>query len=490
MKLFQGLFVGLVLVCEAACRNHRAPPVHEQPLTVKTKAGLVTGFINNTAPDVRQWLGIPYAEPPLGRLRFLPPKPKKHFGHVKAHTYAPSCMQQLSNAPTVYTEFMPQFLINGGQSEDCLYINIYAPLKPVAKDLPVFIYIPGGGFTGGGSDSLYKIPDKWIQRSQTHIVVIMNYRVNIFGFPNAAAQPLNAGLLDQRLVVEWVRDNIAAFGGSPKKITLWGQSAGASSVGIYGYAYPKDPIVQGLIADSGAAGVAAGGSCTAFSTFANSFGCGRREPKEQLACLQRVDAKDIQQTLSFGNTGARFAPGADNVTAFANYTERISKGLIANLPMITGSNTNEGAGFGTFNASGLSPGQYQTGLNAITCPVAREVSNRDKFGQVTYRYLYGGNFSNISPRPWIGATHSAELPLLFGTHYEYRGNSTAFEWEVADLMQALWLSFARDPSKRPTDGAFTWPKYQAESKTLVEFAIDDVAASLASREVVDSECGI
>ncbi|KAG9253016.1 Alpha/Beta hydrolase protein [Emericellopsis atlantica] len=490
MKLLQELVLGLSLVCEAACRSHGSTCEGSQPLTVKTKTGLVTGFVNETAPDVRQWLGIPYAEPPLGSLRFLPPKPKKHFGHIKALAYEPSCMQQLSNSQSVYTEYMPQFLINGGQSEDCLYVNVYAPLKPVAKDLPVFVYIPGGGFTGGGADSLYKIPDKWIQRSQTHVVVIMNYRVNIFGFPNAAAQPLNAGLLDQRLVVEWVRDNVAVFGGSPHKITLWGQSAGASSVGIYGYAYPKDPIVTGLIADSGAAGVAAGGSATAFSTFAGFVGCGNLGPEEELACVQRVDAKEIQQKLSFGNTGASFSPAADGVTAFSNYTERIAEGLIADLPMITGSNANEGAGFGTFDPNGMSPGQYQTGLNAITCPVAREVSNREKYGQVTYRYLYGGNFSNISPRPWIGATHSAELPILFGTHYEYRGNSTEFEWEVADLMQALWLSFARNPSKRPTDGSFEWPRYDSKTDTLVEFAIDDVAAHLASHEVVDSECSI
>ncbi|KAH7035827.1 Alpha/Beta hydrolase protein [Microdochium trichocladiopsis] len=492
MKLTQKLLLSLLLAREAVSHEHdHGFPGPAQPLTIKTKAGLVTGFINATAPDVRQWLGIPYAEPPVGSLRFLPPKPKKPFGHLTTQAYQPSCMQQLSNAATVYTTFMPEFLINGGQSEDCLYINIYAPLKPVDKGLPVFVYIPGGGFTGGGSDSLYKIPDQWIQRSQTHVVVIMNYRVNIFGFPNAAAQPLNAGLLDQRLVVEWVRDNIAAFGGSPKKITLWGQSAGASSVGSYGYAYPKDPIVTGLIADSGAAGVASGaGGPTAFSTFAGFVGCGNLAAKEQLACLQKVDAKQIQQTLSFGNTGTRFTPGADNVTSFANYTERIQKGLIANLPMITGSNTNEGAGFGTFSPDGMTPGQYQTGLNAITCPTAREASNRAKYGQVTYKYLYGGNFTNISPRPWIGATHSAELPLLFGTHYEFRGNSTEFEWDVAGLMQGLWLSFARNPKKDPSHGSFTWPKYDLDANTLVEFAVDDVKVQLASRKVVDTECGV
>ncbi|KAJ1323669.1 cholinesterase [Microdochium nivale] len=499
MKHFQKLFLGLLLAREAA--SHNAPGGghgncvsggDSQSLTVKTKAGSVTGFVNGTAPAVRQWLGIPYGEPPVGKLRFLPPKAKGHFGHLTTQTYQPSCMQQLSNASTVYTTFMPEFLINGGQSEDCLYLNIYAPLKPVAKQLPVFVYIPGGGFTGGGSDSLYKIPDQWIQRSQTHLVVIMNYRVNIFGFPSAAAQPLNAGLLDQRLVVEWVRDNIAGFGGDPAKITLWGQSAGASAVGMYGYAYPTDPIVKGLIADSGAAGVASGaGGGTAFSTLASAIGCGSNlAAQAQFECLQAVDAVTIQQTLSFGGTGARFVPGVDNKTTFGNYTERLQKGLLAKLPMITGSNTNEGAGFGNFSRDGMTPGQYQLGLTLITCPVAREIRNRDLYDEVTYRYVYGGNFSNIAPRPWIGATHSAELPILFGTHYEYRGNSTEFEWNVADLMQGLWLSFARNPSKDPSHGGFTWPKYDAKTNTMVQLAVDDVAVKLVARSVVDNECSI
>jgi len=81
-------------------------------------------------------------------------------------------MQQSSTNPTVYTEVVPQFLINGGQSENCLFLNVWAPLKKT-KPLPVFVYIPGGGFTGGGANSLYKIPDKWIQRTQSHIFVII-----------------------------------------------------------------------------------------------------------------------------------------------------------------------------------------------------------------------------------------------------------------------------------------------------------------------------
>jgi carboxylesterase type B len=112
-------------------------------LTVQTTSGLVHGFINSTAPLVRQFLGIPYAEPPIGDLRFAPPQTKAAGGPIDATKFAPSCMQQFSNGSTIYTAQVPQFLINGGQSEDCLYVNVWAPAlsdsKPQELALPVFL---------------------------------------------------------------------------------------------------------------------------------------------------------------------------------------------------------------------------------------------------------------------------------------------------------------------------------------------------------------
>jgi len=146
-------------------------------LAIRTTSGTVQGFVNSTAPDVRQWLGIPYAESPVGDLRFAPPVAKRPSGPINATAFAPSCMQQAGSGKTIYTEEVSEFLINGGQSEDCLYLNIWAPKTESCrgKKLPVFVYIPGGGFTSGGADSVYKIPDKWIQRTQSHIVVVMKF---------------------------------------------------------------------------------------------------------------------------------------------------------------------------------------------------------------------------------------------------------------------------------------------------------------------------
>ncbi|KAK8055171.1 Acetylcholinesterase [Apiospora rasikravindrae] len=434
----------------------------------------------------------PYAEPPVGALRFMRPQKKKPAtSPIEATKYSPACMQQKSNTTTIYTKYIREFLINGGESEDCLYLNVYAPRNPTAAKLPVFVYIPGGGFTSGGSDSLYKIPDQWIERTQSHLVVVMNYRLNIFGYPSADSAMLNVGLLDQRMVVEWTRDNIAAFGGDPGKIVLWGQSAGAGSVGYYSYAHYANPILSGLIADSGAASMLLKTPHSGFSTLAATVGCGGGlDPEAELACMQAVDAGVLETAVS--TSSVSFTPVADNVTAFANTTERLARGLVARLPMITGSNANEGAGFGALNESGLSPDRYENGFMVIGCPVSAEAHRRADAGLATYRYEYAGNFSNVSPLPWIGATHSAELPLLFGTHYEYRGNSTAFEWDMSYGMQALWLAFANDPSRDPTmegeNGGVVWPKYQPGTDTMALFAAEDKVVQFVSAKRVDSHC--
>jgi carboxylesterase type B len=146
-------------------------------LLVNTTSGPIQGFVNQTAPDVRQFLGVPYAQPPVGQLRFAPPNDKQANGTVQATAFPPSCMQQFSNSTSIYTAYETGFLINGGNSEDCLYVSIWAPrvenLDEQQRPLPVFVYIPGGGFTSGGQNSLYKIPDQWVQRTQSHIVVVM-----------------------------------------------------------------------------------------------------------------------------------------------------------------------------------------------------------------------------------------------------------------------------------------------------------------------------
>ena len=153
--------------------------------------------------------------------------------------------------------------------------------------------------------------------------------------------PVTLKLTKLRDRVEWTRDNIAAFGGDPKRITLWGQSAGGASVDIYGYAYPDDPIISSLICDSGSANLlgSVDAAQTNFTFLAGLVGCGNLAPQSELDCMRNVPATTLENALSnYGISGAKpsiaFTPFPDNVTAFSNSTDRAVRGLVAKIVSI------------------------------------------------------------------------------------------------------------------------------------------------------------
>jgi carboxylesterase type B len=187
----------------------QAQTTSDSSLTVKTTSGTYTGLVNASLPNVHQWLGIPYGRPPVGALRFMPPQASVDHGTGFAATvYKPVCFQDSGNKTGIFWEIVPEFQNQDAQSEDCLYLNIWAPRQAgteVAvvekkKLLPVIVWVCGGGFKEGGGHAPYQVPDHWIQRTQTHLVVAFNYRLNIFGFPGTELARKNAGLLDVRLV--------------------------------------------------------------------------------------------------------------------------------------------------------------------------------------------------------------------------------------------------------------------------------------------------
>jgi carboxylesterase type B len=290
------------------------PVVDADDLTVQTSSGLVYGNKDSRYPNVRQFLGIPFAQPPTGQLRFAAPQPLPASASKKViqnTQLPPSCMQYLNTVtPGVYVSQILEFGLQGKNgtgdiSEDCLTLSVWAPSSNSGNNqtckstelLPVIIWIYGGGFSTGGQDVPYQIPSQWIERTQDHIVVSINYRVNIFGFPNAAGlTDQNVGLLDQRAAVEWVRDNIVRFGGDPSRMLLHGQSAGAASVDYYNYAYPKDPIVSAFAMDSGTAMIGITTDDTQHTNFtyvASQLGCANSSSSAaELACVRKIPCFD------------------------------------------------------------------------------------------------------------------------------------------------------------------------------------------------------
>jgi para-nitrobenzyl esterase len=218
---------------------------------VKTANGVVE---TTKAPKdgVRSFKGIPFAAPPVGELRWRPPQPVKDWKGVrKADDFGPRCMQH--TGPNADYWFR-----SDGMSENCLYLNVWTPAKSDREMLPVLVYVFGGGFQNGdGSEPRY---DGESMARKGMVTVTLNYRLNIFGFfahPELAEESRhhaagNYGLLDQVAALEWVKKNIAAFGGDPKRVTVGGESAGSISVSALMASPMSRDLMAGAIGESGA----------------------------------------------------------------------------------------------------------------------------------------------------------------------------------------------------------------------------------------------
>ncbi|KAH6867605.1 para-nitrobenzyl esterase [Thelonectria olida] len=477
-------------------------------LQVESTIGKVYGLVNGSTPDVAAFLGVPFAEPPTGSLRFMPPQKKMSVGgRIDATKIGPNCPQYpltKERYPSVFTYDTPWLQPYGPWSEDCLTLNIWAPYKPQGTNgdpLPVIIWMFGGGFYEGGLLTLGMNPSNWVQRSQAHVVVAINYRNNIFGFPNSRylaqeGKNLNMGLLDQRAAVEWVRDNIVAFGGDPYRMTLWGQSSGAASSDFFNYAYSDDPIVSGFIEESGsvfATGTSVDSEHRNFTYVAEELGCEGLSAKEEFACMQKnVSARamiDLYENYNLNHTAGqlKWTTIVDNVTKFGDYSDRTLAGNYSKLPAIIGTNGNEQASLIAWpGVAGPNLTQvHEKTVSGELCPAIYTTNMRYKSGSKTFRYWNNASFPNISPRVWEGAYHTSELPLIFGTFSEYGGNASALEYATSAHWQDLYLAFMRDPENGLS--AAGWPVWKPNG-TVLSFGYNDSVSTLIPSWSLEGQC--
>jgi len=227
-----------------------AAAAHSQTIRVKTSDGELEGTLETSG--IRSFKGIPYAQPPVGNLRFCDPQPVKPWTGVrKATAFGPRAMQL-----PIYSDM--QFRSNG-MSEDCLYLNVWTAAKSAGERLPVLVYFYGGGFIAGdGSEYRY---DGESLALRGLVTVTVNYRLGVFGFlahpdltkesPHHASG--NYGLMDQHAALLWVQRNIAAFGGDPARVTIGGESAGSTSVNAQMASPLSKGLFIGVIGESGTA---------------------------------------------------------------------------------------------------------------------------------------------------------------------------------------------------------------------------------------------
>ncbi|KAF8815491.1 carotenoid ester lipase precursor [Phlegmacium glaucopus] len=317
-------------------------------------------FQGNATGDLVNFLGIPFAAPPVGNLRFALPKPPLKFAGVhQATSFGAACPQQLVNISIIPGSGS----ISGGPaaiSEDCLFINVVKPATiPSGKKLPVLFWIYGGAFEDG--DASANPGDPVVARSialdEPVVYVSANYRVSALGFLGGkevqAAGIGNAGLRDQRFALEWVRKHIGAFGGDPDRVTIWGESAGAESIGLHLVLNDGNPegLFHGAFMESGSPTslqditdqqplfdqLVADTSCTGS---ADLIACLRAVPFSALMTAVNKSPTDF----SF-STRLRWQPSVDGHLIVRNPYVSILKGLYAKVPLVTGDCDDEGTLF-------------------------------------------------------------------------------------------------------------------------------------------------
>ena len=340
--------------------------------TVVLPAGTVIGSVGD---GVEYFRGIPYAQPPTGSLRLKPPVRLESFGSVQATGVGPACPQgtaiditplllDVSVLPDVEeTLFFGSTL--GDETEDCLTISVMRPQGTAAHaKLPVLFWIFGGGFEMG-SPQMYNgsvlIPQS-VAQGKPIIFVAVNYRLGAFGFLGGsevlADGAANLGLLDQRMGLEWVADNIAAFGGDPDAVTIWGESAGSISVfdqlALFdgNNIYNGRPLFRGAIMDSGSItptepvnGVKAQGI---FDMVVEVAGCASATDSAKLECLRGVDydtflnaSNSVPTYLGYDSLTFSYAPRPDGRILTASPEDLAQRGKYAAVPTIIGNQENE-----------------------------------------------------------------------------------------------------------------------------------------------------
>lgn len=486
--------------------------------TVTILNGTVQG-IHNAVHGQDHFLGIPYAQPPVGPLRFRRPQPITSSFHspLNAIAYGPFC-----KGYSLHLVGFDQKSFHYPQSEDCLALNIVRPAGLGPEKLhPVMVWIHGGGFQEGGSGDLRynmsRIVKTSVAMGKPTILVSINYRLSGWGFLSGSVaqgeEALNIGLHDQRLALRWIQENIEAFGGDPAKVTVFGESAGAISIGHHLLAYGGrgDGLFRAAIAESGGPFyprpfVSPTLQDAMYNTVLNATGCSAAIGSS-LDCLRNADAKALDTVFM----NQRWMPVIDGNLIPTYSSLSLRAGNFVKVPLLIGANTNEGTAFiGSgvntteefldyviSSASNRSPSNQtidrllhdyplvpvgsesvkpspgypygaQFGRHASFTGDMMFIGTRrssaeiwSNFSVPVYSYRFDTIPANVRPDVY-GASHFSEVAFVFrntfGLGYDINPfdvkpswKRTAYE-EMSDLMCRMWLSFANQQTPNAHGG--------------------------------------
>jgi para-nitrobenzyl esterase len=478
--------------------------------TVKTDAGALSPA--PTSGAVTAYLGIPYAAPPVGDLRWRAPQPVGHWDGVrKADDFGTSCMQNQAGSRLPWTE---EFMTQGPIGEDCLFLNVWTPAKSAAAKLPVMFWIYGGGFNEGSSS--VAVYDGTELAKKGVVLVSVNYRVGPPGFlvhPELSKESEhhvsgNYGLLDQIAALQWVKSNIAAFGGDPAKVTIFGQSAGAISV----IDLMHSPLANGLfvraIAQSGP-GLLPSAALGATTTLADREAAGARYAESKgaktLAELRALPPATFFTPTGRGGVTAPNGPFKDGwVLPAADPTEQVPLmlGLVADDIGIGGGGRG-GAASAPSVATYQSAAQQTYGdqadaflkLYPVTADsevtAMQKTAGRDRARvsmdlwageqEKANKRIYTYYFNRVLPwpaHPEFGAFHTSEVPYVFQTISRLDRPWESLDKKVSDTMSSYWVNFATkgDPNGA---GLPNWPAYSSTAHTTMGLGAEMGAMNVA-----------
>lgn len=500
--------------------NRSAEPFGQSTVTetIRTENGLISG-VYNSDKSVKIFAGLPYAAPPVGNLRWKAPQPAKSWSGVKAADHFSNCAMQ-NEVPTIIkqlyysrlgTDALSDAAIKNNEpiSEDCLYLNVWASAKSNVKKQPVIVYIHGGSFTSGsGSIDIYNGES---MAKKGAVFVTMNYRVGIFGFMshpdltkesdyNASG---NYGILDQIAALKWVKRNIEAFGGDPNNITVAGESAGSMSVSVL----VASPLAKGLfqhaIGESGAIfgsrGVKGGPSLTLKEAEDVGVNFVSSQNKTSIEELRKIPAKDLLKASK--NVSTR--PIIDGYVLPDTIYNIFAKGKQNDVPILIGSNANEGALFVTLpwpENGAVSAEKFKEQVRATYKDKADEFlklfpCNTDdeaiksqvesgtdqwfswhmhtwaKLQTETGKskvYLYYFNHAQPGPANWkeLGATHGFEIPYAYDNLRLFDLQFTEADKKIANIMSSYWFNFAKTGNPNG-DSLPRWTCYDDKSDKVM-----------------------
>ncbi len=337
---------------------------------VTTASGALEGTYD-PASGLTTFRGIPFAEPPVGPLRFAPPQaPKSWPGVRRAEKFGPRAMQPPRFADMIFR--------SDGMSEDCLYLNVWTPARSPDDRLPVLVYFYGGGNMGGdGSEPRY---DGAALARRGIVTVTVNYRLGIFGFfahPELSQEPPkgasgNQGYLDQRAGLLSVRDNIAAFGGDPARVTIAGESAGSFSVSIHMASPLTKDLIAGAIGSSGAAIATALSPVTLGEREETGAELAARLGASSLGALRAMPASQLLEATE-GLNVLEFRPAVDGYLLPKFVDEIFAAGEQARVPLLVGWNSEESSYRGILGEAEPTPDNYAKGVEALYGELAGDV---------------------------------------------------------------------------------------------------------------------